>query len=215
MSGIAVDRDGTFRAEITGFGLKEMESGAVSVAIAARLTGWFGAETGNEPQWYDFSMMNMEADGDFWIVGSREKGSKVNEHAARSLIQFAGWDGMFDSIQNQTWEPTPCQVVIKSEEYRGTKRRKIAFLNDYNRTPGANLSNVTPEKVKELSTRFGSQFRAIAGSIKRNGTMPSGAPSAPPMPMAPPPLGTDAGQDIPFAWLAPFILAAISSGFFV
>lgn len=200
MSGIVVDRDGTFRAEIVGYGLKEMESGAVSVALQVRLVEWFGQEAGSEPQWYDFSMMNMEAEGDFWIVSGRDRGNKVNEMAAKSLIDNAGWDGMFDSIQNQTWEPTPCQVVVKTEEYKGQKRRKISFLNDWNRTPGANLSNVTPEKVKELSMRYGSQFRAIAGNTKRNGAQPASMPTPPPAmadTMAPPP-PKFSDSDVPF-----------------
>lgn len=194
---LQVDRDGTFRAEIIGYGIKEMDSGAVSIAVQVQLLEWWGADQGGDPQWFDFAANNMEAEGDFWIVSGRDKGNKVNEHAAKTLMENAGWDGVFDSIQNKTWEPTRCQVVVKSEVYNGQSRRKIAFLNDWNKTPGSNLSNVTPDKVKELSARFGSQFRALAGTVKRNGPPPAGGPTPPPPAhgMAPPP---PVGGDIPF-----------------
>lgn len=204
--GLPVDRVGSFRGEIVAYGLKEMDSGAVSVAVQVRLLEWYGSEPGMDPQWYEFASMNMECEGDFWIVSGKDKGNKPNENAAKSLMEHAGWDGSFDSIVNQTWEPKQCQVLVKDEEYtkkngQTVKTRKIAFINDWDRTPGGNLSNVTPEKAKELSERYGAQFRALAASSKRNGTTPSGAPMPPPRPapaaMAPAPPGSGS-NDIPF-----------------
>lgn len=183
-----IDREGVFRGVISSYGLKEMDSGAVAVAVKVNLTQMW---TGNE--WCDWSQYEMEAEGDVWIV---KKTGHVNEGAAQSLINFAGWDGNLLSIVNESWEPKPAAFVIKREEYEGKTRFKVSFVNDYERTPGG-LSNVTPEKVKELNTRFGSQFRALAGNKGRNAAPTNGRPTPPPVhstPNAPPP----SDNDIPF-----------------
>lgn len=170
------DREGQFRGEITEYGLKEMDSGAIAVAILVRLTEMWDGD-----MWADWKEYEMECGGDVWIVG---KEGKLNEKAAKSLINFAGWDGNIEAIQNEQWRPTPCQVAVKKEEYKGTTYFKVAFVNDYERTPGA-LSMISADKAKELQARFGSQFRAMAGNVKRNGA-PAPTTAKPPAPKRPP-----------------------------
>lgn len=172
-----VDREGTFRADIIGYGLKEMESNAVAVNVHVVLTeAWDDANAA----WVDWREYNVDAYGDIWIV---KKDGTVNKKSAQSLVDCTGWDGDTEAIVNQTWKPTPCQVIIKRDEYEGKVRFNVAFLNEFDRTPGANLGNVTPEKAKVLATKFGSQFRALVGNRIRNT-----APPATDKPKAPPPV---------------------------
>src|SRR5689334_19670664 len=159
-----VDRDGTFKARIEAYGLKEMESGAVAISIRANLTEFWNGET-----WEPWGDYQMDAQGDIWIVGTKEKGNKLNEKAVESLVKHAGWDGDTDSIINETWQPTECQVVIKSDTYKDQARFKIAFINALNGTPGGQMSNVDAGKAKQIKTQFGAQLRAVAANAKRNG----------------------------------------------
>lgn len=170
-----IDREGTFKALIQSYGLKEMESGSVGIAIRANLLACWSGEG-----WDDWAQYDVEAQGDIWIVGTKEKGSKLNEKAFESLVKHAGLDGDTDSIVNETWKPTECQVVIKADDYNGQTRFKIAFVNALDRTPGA-FGNVDAAKAKELQSRHGAALRAIAGNAKRNGTpTPASKPAAPP-----------------------------------
>lgn len=165
------DREGSFKARITGYGLKEFESGAVSVSLKADLLEfWDGT------QWQPWADYSMEAEGDVCIV---KKDKTINQGAAESLINFAGWDGDIVSIGTEAWHPTNCVLVVKADTYKDQTRYRIAFVNDYNRTPGG-MSNVDAAKVKELQARFGSQFRALAGNKQRNGTPPANRPAPPP-----------------------------------
>lgn len=183
-----VDREGVFRGTISAYGLKEMESGAVAVAIKVTLSQMW---TGNE--WCDWAQYEMEAEGDIWIV---KKVGSINQAAAESLINYAGWDGSLLSILEETWQPKPCAVVVKREDYEGKTRYKVSFVNDHERTPGG-MSNVSAEKAKELNTRFGAQFRALAGNKARNGASAGGRPTPPPVHSKPaPPPSQDA--DVPF-----------------
>jgi hypothetical protein len=171
-----VDREGTFQAEIESFGLKEMESGSIAISIRANLTACWSGEG-----WDSWSEYMMDAQGDLWIV---KKDGTLNSPQVEALMKHAGWDGNLESIINETWKPTPCQVVVQKDSYKGVDRYKIGFINDLNRTPGA-MSNVDAAKAKELQARYGAQLRALAGNAVRNNAAPAGKPSAPPPAPAP------------------------------
>jgi hypothetical protein len=189
----ACDRAGNFRAIILEYGLKEMDSGAVAVSLHVKLTELF-----DNGEWHEWEQFDMECFGDVWII---KKDGAINEKASESLMRHAGWDGNIDSIVSEAWKPMPCQVVVNKEEYQGRTSFKVAFINDYSRTPGQ-MSNVTPDKARELQNRFGSQLRALVGNVKRNQpTPPNGRPAAPPPPAASVPHPASAraeAGDIPF-----------------
>lgn len=167
------DREGTFKARIESYGVKELESGAIAVSICAHLTDIWNGET-----WEPWGDYQQEALGDLWIV---KKDSSINNNQVEALIKNAGWDGDIASIVDEKWNPTPCQVVVKADTYKDQTRFKIAFLNALDRAPGG-MGNVDSKKAKELQTRFGAQLRAIAGNAKRNGSAPAPAtkPAVPP-----------------------------------
>lgn len=172
-----VDREGTFKAKIESYGLKEMDTGAVAVTINAHLTDIWNGE-GWEP-WGDYQ---QEALGDLWII---KKSGEVNKGQVEALVQHTGWDGDIASIVDEKWNPKPCVVVVKADTYKDQTRFKIAFVNDIDRAPGG-MGNVDSAKAKELQARFGAQLRAVAGAVKRNGTPPPASkPAAPPPPAKP------------------------------
>jgi hypothetical protein len=185
-----VDRVGIFRAQIVEFGLNEAESGSVAINIRAHLTEWWDGE-----KWVDWNPSQQECDGSLWVV---KKDGSANEGAAESLMRHAGWDASFSSVVNGTWKPTPCQVEIREDEYKQKKRKRIEFINDFSRTPGA-LSNVDSSKASDLDNRFGPSFRALAGNVMRNRPSPGGG-SRPPAPPPPEMAGAAAGNSdgIPF-----------------
>lgn len=190
----AVDREGTFRAQITEYGVKEMDSGSVAVSIVARLLEWWDGE-----QWHPWESYEQEASGDVWVV---KKDGSLNDRQIESLVKNTNWDGTLTSVSQRTWIPCACQVTIKEEDYRNNKYMKISFLDDYERTPGG-INAASPEKVAELQNRFGSQLRALTGSMKRNAApAPNTAPKAPPPPAKKPEpvaAGVNAnGDSIPF-----------------
>lgn len=176
-----IDREGQFKGLIVEYGLTEAESGALGVNIRVSLTHMWKQ---GDDFWEPWEQYLMEAEGTIWLVKKDNKGP--NAPGIESLVKWAGWDGDLASIQNNTWQPTPCQVAIKRDEYKGNVRFKIAFVNDHDRTPGA-MSNVAPDRIGQLATQYGGQFRAIAANVKRNNatTMP-GQSAEPPRPPAPP-----------------------------
>lgn len=171
----ACDRTGWFRAIILDYGLKKMDSGAVAVAIHVKLT-----EMWDDEKWIPWGEYDMEAFGDVWIV---KKDGKLNDRQAKALMEFAGWDASLESITNGTWETTPCQVQIDNEKYKNQDLFKISWINDFDKVPGAAMSNVDDSALKELAARFGSPLRALQSNVKRNSQPPSKSrPSPPPRP---------------------------------
>lgn len=197
-----VDRAGIFKAKITGYGLTESEKGAVGIVLKAELTDLWDP---TNKEWYPWAQYEQEAEGAIWIV---KKDGTINQLGADSLIKCAGWDGNLESITGETWQPTPVQVAIDSDEYNGKTRFRINFVNPFDRTPGM-MSTVSADKARELQNRFGGLLRAIAGNARRNGATPNGAPPPPARPASPapppPPVGAGArpgddypGEEIPF-----------------
>lgn len=163
---IPCDREGSFRAEITEYGLKEADSGAVAVTIRVHLLEMY-----SDGQWEDWRQYDVEAFGDVWIVKKDNGG--LNAKAVESLMRHTGWNGDIDSIVHGTWQPTPCQVAIKADTYENVTRYRVSFINDYDRVPGA-VGNVTEDKAKQLASKFGPELRALYGNVARNGAAPAG-----------------------------------------
>lgn len=167
-----IDREGNFQANITEYGVKEQESGAIAVAIKADITAMWNGE-----DWEDWSSYGMVASGDIYIV---KKDGTLNQNAVQSLKQHAGWDCSIGGLVDGTWQPTPCQIVVKADTYKDNVRYRIAFVNDLNRAPGQ-MSNIDADKAKALQARFGSELRALGGNANRNAEKPAGKPSSPPI----------------------------------
>jgi hypothetical protein len=161
---------GTFRGQITSYGINSAESGAVAINITVGITEIF-----HEGEWFDWTAENMEVSGDIWVV---KKDNTINEKQVRALVDFAGWDGSFVSVSSGTWQPTPVQISVDEDTYKNVTRYKISWVNAYDSTPGG--GNVSPEKAKEFQTRYGSQLRALVGSAKTAATSPAtGKPTKP------------------------------------
>lgn len=170
-----IDRTGHFRAVITEYGLNEYESGAVAVAIKARITDQWNGESKEWESWEQYE--EVEAAGFLNVV---KKDGKLNKAQVESLIKYCNWNGELSSIAERTWEPCACQISIGCEVYKDQKQYRINFVNDYSRTPGE-VGNVDSEKAKALDSRFGGEMRAIFGTVKQRNAPPAGnRPKSPP-----------------------------------
>ncbi len=193
---VPVDREGSFQAEIIEYRVVDAESGAVGIGLKARLTAWW---LHDEEKWDDWTSFNVEAEGCSWVV---LKSGAVNDKSVEALCKYAGWDGNLDSVADGSWKPTPFQVAVKQEEYKGKKSYKIAFVNGFDSTPGA--GTISPERAKELAGKHGAALRAVAASVRRNTAPATGtAPAAPPKSKAAPKQAvmahnTTEGDSIPF-----------------
>jgi hypothetical protein len=174
---VPIDREGTFRGVIVEYGLREMESGsrAVCVSICAQIHAKFDGE-----EWEDWTSYDVEARGDVWVV---KKDGTLNLRGSETLVKHAGWDGKFTSVVQGTWQPTPCQFVVKKDEYNDEIRYRIDFVNDFDRTPGE-IGNVDAERAKALENQYGSQMRALFANARHGTSKPAegSKPSAPPAP---------------------------------
>jgi len=172
---IQCDREGSFQGRILEYGLKEFESGAVAITIKAALD-----KISNGEHWEDWEQYDMEAIGSLFIIKKDNGG--VNNQQVESIVLATGWDGSLNSVVHGTWQPTPCQFVIKSETYKNVLQFRIAFINEHDRIPGG-LSNVDIDKAKALEAKYGSSLRAVSGNVKRN-TAPAPTGKAMPAPKA-------------------------------
>ena len=166
-----LEQEGTFRGPIVDFGVNAADSGAKAVSLTVSIEDIY-----HEGVWVDWREYAMEVKGDIWII---KKDGLPNERQVRALAEYAGWDGSFVSLANGTWQPTPVQVQVQGDEYKGQTKFRIAWVNAYDSTPGGG-GNVTPDAAKALEAQYGSQMRAIASSAKRSqAPPPAGGPTKP------------------------------------
>lgn len=185
-----VDRPGNFRGKILEFGIHEAESGAVAINMRVSLDGRWDSENG---EWDDeWSQYEQFADGAVWVI---KKDGTLNDRQIESLCRYAGWDAQLKSVQDQSWEPTPCAFVVNEDNYGDEQRFRVSFINAYDSTPGG-MGQVSADKLKELEKRFGSQLRAIAGNVNR-GSAKDDKPK-PNSPKRPEMAAAATGDDIPF-----------------
>lgn len=161
-----LNQAGTFRGNIIDHGLFEAESGAVGVNLKFQILEAWDADA---QAWTDWAEYDVECDGCVWVV---KKDGTVNQAQSQSLMKAAGWNGDLASIGTAAWECKPCAVVVNKDEYKGDVRYRIAFVNEFDRTPGG-VGNCDPEKAKALQAKYGSQFRALAGSVNANKQAPA------------------------------------------
>ncbi len=178
---IPVDREGYFRVRVTEFGLREEKTGSIGVTLKVHLLEIL--EHGDDgPFWAAWHQYDMEAEGTIYII---KKDGTVNQGQAEALMKYAGWDGNFDSIASNTWEPKNFSCNIEADEYKDKRRFKVGFVNSWDYTPGVR-SNVDAAKAKALQSRFGQSLRALAANIGRNGSSaPTSRPNPPPAPRQP------------------------------
>lgn len=185
--GEAVDRTGTFRAEVISYGMKKYDSGSIAVNLVFRLTDWWYVPDEGEPGWTEWGNYGQEVFGSFFVV---KKTGDLNQGPIQQLVEHVGWNGNFDSITDGTWEPTPCQVQVKSEVYDGSEQMKASWIYSYDAVPRSGLAVLSAEESKSLNAKYGGQIRAIVGDKIRQDTKPKRPP--PPAPKA------AEADDIPF-----------------
>jgi hypothetical protein len=158
---------GEFRGEIVDYSAQESStSDSVAVVIQVRIN-----EIWHEGNWEDWSEHDFVVWGYMWVIG--RNGQVVKCHA-EPLMKYAGWDGSFGSIANRTWHPSPIAITVAGKEYEGRTSYEINWINDPDRTPGGSGQVLDSAVSKKLDSKFGKQFRGLAGNLKRGEIKPKG-----------------------------------------
>jgi hypothetical protein len=164
---------GTFRGHIVNYGLTESQNKATAICITLQIEDIF-----DKGEWYDWREYDLEVSGDLWII---KKDGSLNEQQIRAVTQYANWDGNLLSVVNHTWEPSAIQVVVQENIFKENVSYRINWINAYDSIPGG--GNITPDKAKELQSRYGSQLRAMVGNVVRNSSPPASKPTLPGKPL--------------------------------
>ncbi len=175
-------QEGNFRGFITSYavrkpGKKKDPNEAPSKSRAISLTVAI-TEIWHKGEWCDWQNEGFEVSGDMWVV---KIDGTVNKTAVQDLMEYAGWDGTFASVEGGTWPSHNVHVKVESHTYNQKMEHRIAWLRGYDEQPGQR-GNVSTEEIKTLDQQFGPKFRALSGDTARNAAPPAGAPPAKPEP---------------------------------
>jgi hypothetical protein len=203
-----LQEEGDFRIQIVEYGVKERDSGAVCISTKAKiLDRWIHATPDKDGYWESWATYDdVHVYGDFYIVLSRERGNKLNDTQITALVEYCGWSGTLSTVQDGSWQPTPCQASVESNTYKDKTNYKMSWLNAFGSSPAGYIDNAA---MKRIEAKHASAMRAIAGNVARNAEPPTGgpAPAPPAAPASPPPApsptpappnSTPADDNIPF-----------------
>ena len=185
-----LEQEGVFQALPIEGGVRTYEGKpVVAVEIKFKITDAYDAQSGQFESWLD---RDVWVSGRFFIVG---KDGKPNQFACRSLRASFGWDGTFGSLQTmQAYRDRPVQLTVENEEYNGSYRYRVAFLNNVDRPADGSAGNCDADAVRTLDMLHGPAFRALLGAAAPQpgaNDLPGGFVEVPAIPPAEQPVQYD------------------------
>lgn len=164
-----INQPGTFRGKIVEYGVQEADSGAAAVTLTVLIEEQWNQDSKEWDNWREYEAI---AHGSVWVI---KKDGSLNEKSIKNLSDCAGWDGSFTSLLMETWQPKGIQISVKADEYKGTVRHRISWINGYDSNPESG-GNITEERAKELEAKYGPKLRALAGKVKLQTNSPPTKP---------------------------------------
>jgi hypothetical protein len=164
----AVNRPGRFRAKVLDKGVPETGPNSLLTFVPRFLL----TQECVEGEWRDIAAEGMEITAYVYL---EKRDHTINEKQIENLRQAFGWDG-----RDAYWledNPLPdCQVTIDWDEYQGTRRLRVQWINTHD-SEAAGVKHSADDERKRVRTRLGAKLRALAG----------GSPAATPAAAAPTP----------------------------
>lgn len=160
------NQKGSYQARPTRWKVGKSKNGALELAIEFSLFGfWDGAQWCSE---------ESEIDGRFYLISTE---GKIVERQVAAVEDVFGWNRASGTQWFLTQETLPdCQVAIDFEEYNGSQKIKVKWLNKFDREPNSGIGSSDPTEVKSLDAQYGGLFRATA----RGGAPPAPRPAGTP-----------------------------------
>ena len=164
-----LDRAGTFRFGITGWSVREEDTGSVGVVLdcivvdAWNGTGW--------DQWlgvYD----THKCSACIYIV---KKDKTISADNVKRLVESIGWDSNLSFFERPPAESLRVLGEVEKDEYKGKVRYRISWVNPNADIPGGGNKTVKSDRMAQLQAQYGGMFRAIGGTVGK----------APPPPVSP------------------------------
>jgi hypothetical protein len=150
-----IDREGIFRAKVTDIGFRPPKEGVKTRMVAMKFVA---TEMLVDTEWKDWSEYGAEVYGDVCLI---KKDGTIHERGVETLRDALGWDGSAASIENGTFEPWACQIVVAYDEYDGKTRLKVQWINHFNSEGGSGMKKATPNDTKGFDAQHGAAMRAI------------------------------------------------------
>lgn len=160
-----ITREGRFRAQCNQFSIQTSQtSQSVGLRCTFNLIGEWHQPT---KAWAPLNGLDT-CNGTVWFIG---KDGTKNQRGIDTLNNALAWDGNVDSLDGKTaWRPADCQVVVKSEEYKGKLQYKAQWINPWegDGQPSKGAANkATPAAIANIkSIMSGLQNPEQGGSIE-------------------------------------------------
>lgn len=172
-----LDRAGIFKAVPVEWNVRRSEnSQSVALCILYKITAMLNQDNGWD-DWTEYEEVTIW--GNHYFI---KRDGSMNAATVEQLAVSLDLSNL-ESIAGEPPEHAEVQISVRENEYEGKVRLQVSWINPGDYTPPKRGAD--PGEVASLTTRYGSEFRAIAGAaIKKNGgqaaTKGAGVKGAPP-----------------------------------
>lgn len=165
-----VTRTGTFRCKASdhGVGISPGEKKVPQFMVVCQLTEYWDDETDPEnPQWVDYTGEAESLTGYLTLVSSAKKKMKNHEQ----VMKIFNWDGIsFTELGQMDIGDVEFQVRIADNdpEYADKRPYDVAWIDEYDATPGGSLNKLDEKGLKDLDKLWGPTMKKGAKTVAKS-----------------------------------------------
>lgn len=148
-----IDREGRFRGTPTAGIIKTSTNGFPQFVVEFQATEYYDetGEFGDAGEWVDWSDYGQTMRA-YLVLFNAEKALLNYEQVMKAF----NWDGTdFAALQTEDFDGLMIQFEVQMNEYKGTSRLQVNWVDTYDANPVSTLAPMDPNKIKQITAQFG------------------------------------------------------------
>ena len=113
-----------------------------------------------EKSWVNFTAQEYVEEGNGAIAYLVLFGGKGETLNCTQVKKVTGWDGLsFEGLNDMDLSEVGIQFRMENNTYEGKTRLQVAWIDEYDATPGTAIRTLNPDELKQLDAKY-KQFMA-------------------------------------------------------
>lgn len=143
-----IDRTGTFRGRIVDHGVSKSTGGYPQWIASLIASEYYDAE---EQVWVDWSEYDVNEITTYLVLFGG-KGETLNSQQVKKVT---GWNGnSFAELNGLNLDEIGIQFRVEENTYEGKTSLQVAWIDEYDATPGRTVRKLNPDELSALDTQY-------------------------------------------------------------
>ena len=143
-----IDRTGTFRGRIVDHGVSKSTGGYPQWIASLIASEYYDVE---EQVWVDWSEYDVNEITTYLVLFGG-KGETLNSQQVKKVT---GWNGnSFAELNGLNLDEVGIQFRVEENTYEGKTSLQVAWIDEYDATPGRTVRKLNPDELTALDTQY-------------------------------------------------------------